>query len=191
MQHTLPRLPYGLNALEPNISAETLEFHYGKHHQAYVDNLNKLIIGTEYENMDLEEIIRKSSGPIFNNAAQFYNHTFYFEGLTADKNEASGDILKAINKNFGSFDEFKNQFSEKAKTLFGSGWVWLVKKQDGNLEIIQTKNADNPLQQNLKPLLTIDVWEHAYYLDYQNKRPDYIQTFWQVANWEKINERLV
>jgi len=190
MQHTLPQLPYAQNALEPNISARTLEFHYGKHHQAYVDNLNKLIINTEYENIGLEEIIKQADGPIFNNAAQIYNHTFYFEGLSPDVNEPADEILEIINKNFSDFNEFKNKFSEAAKTLFGSGWVWLVQKEDNSLEIVQTKNADNPLKNNLKPLLTIDVWEHAYYLDYQNKRPEYIANYFNIINWKKINERL-
>jgi len=189
MRHILPKLPYDFNALEPHISTQTLEFHYGKHHQAYVDNLNKLIIGAEFEYSSLEEIIKKALGPIFNNAAQVFNHTFYFEGLALNKS-LSGEISEAINQSFNSFNEFKEKFSEAAKTLFGSGWVWLVEKND-SLEIIQTKNADNPLQQNLKPLLTIDVWEHAYYLDYQNKRPDYIENFWKIINWEEINERLL
>ncbi len=207
MQHTLPKLQYQLNALEPHISQQTLEFHYGKHYQAYVDNLNKLIIGTEFANATLEEIIKKTEpaqadgeagkGVIFNNAAQVFNHTFYFEslspegGLIPNAGEISGEILEAINKNFESLDNFKTEFIESAKTLFGSGWVWLVKKEDGSLKIIQTKNAENPLQQNAQPLLTIDVWEHAYYLDYKNKRPDYIEAFFNIINWQKVNERLI
>lgn len=190
MSHQLPPLPYALDALEPYIKKQTLEFHYGKHHQAYVDNLNKLIAGSEFENAGLEDIIKKADSGIFNNAAQIWNHTFYFESLGADGGELAGEILDLIDKNFGNLADFKNKFFESAKTLFGSGWVWLVQKQDGSLDIMQTKNADSPVRGNLKPLLAIDVWEHAYYLDYKNNRPEYIEAWWNVVAWNKINQRI-
>ena len=191
MAFELPILPYAPTALEPYISARTIEFHYGKHHQAYVNNLNNLIKGTEFENQKLEDIIMKSSGGIFNNAAQIWNHTFYWKSLAPNAGgEPSGAIAEAINKSFGSFAQFKEKFSAASATLFGSGWAWLVKKQDGSLDIIQESNAGNPLTKGLIPLLTCDVWEHAYYLDYQNKRPDYIAAFWSLVNWKEVEERL-
>lgn len=190
MAFELPGLPYDYEALEPIISKRTLEFHHDKHHAAYVNNLNNLIKGTEFENANLIDIILKSDGGIFNNAAQVYNHTFYFDQFGKDKlKQPKGQLAEAINTTFGSFDEFKEKFSAAAKTLFGSGWAWLVKKSDGSLEIIQTSNAANPLTQDLIPILTCDVWEHAYYLDYQNKRPDYVTSFWDILDWEIISGR--
>ena len=172
MEHTLPPLPYAKNALEPTISAETLEYHYGKHHQAYVTNLNNLIKGTEFENSPLEDIIVKSSGGIFNNAAQVWNHTFYWNCLTPNGSGApSGELAAAIDKAFGSLEDFKKQFSQKAVTTFGSGWAWLVKNQDGSLSIESTSNADTPMTKGQKALLTCVVWEHAYIVDYRNARP--------------------
>lgn len=189
MAFSLPELPFEKDALEPVISAKTIEFHYGKHHNAYVNNLNKLIEGTAFENQSLEEIIKTSEGGIFNNAAQVYNHTFYWESLAADKKQIPEDLLHAIVENFGSFDSFKEEFIKTAATHFGSGWAWLVKTSEGKLQITATANAANPLLQGFVPLLTCDVWEHAYYLDYQNRRPDYINAFWNVINWEKVFER--
>lgn len=190
MAFELPKLPYAPTALEPYISARTIEFHYGKHHQAYVNNLNNLVKGTEFENVSLADIIKKASGGIFNNAAQIWNHTFYWEGLAPNTGrEPSGVIAEAINKSFGSFTQFREKFSAAAASLFGSGWVWLVKKSDGALDILQESNAGNPLTKGLLPLLTCDVWEHAYYLDYQNKRPDYIAAFWNLVNWKEVEKR--
>ena len=187
MEHTLPPLPYAKNALEPTISAETLEYHYGKHHQAYVTNLNNLIKGTEFENSPLEDIIVKSSGGIFNNAAQVWNHTFYWNCLTPNGSGApSGELATAIDKAFGSFEDFKKQFSQKAVTTFGSGWAWLVKNQDGSLSIESTSNADTPMTKGQKALLTCDVWEHAYYVDYRNARPKYVEEFWKLVNWDFV-----
>ncbi len=190
MPFKLPKLPFAYNALEPVISKQTLEYHHDKHHAAYVNNLNNLIVGTEFENADLLTIITKADGGIFNNAAQVWNHTFYFDQFGKNKIEKlSGQLLVAINASFGSFDEFKEKFSTAAKTLFGAGWVWLVKKPNGSLDIIQTSNAANPVTDGLIPILTCDVWEHAYYLDYQNKRPDYIENFWSIIDWEIISGR--
>jgi Fe-Mn family superoxide dismutase len=191
MVHELPKLPYSLNALEPFISQRTMEFHYGKHHQAYVTNLNKLVVGTEYENASLEDIIRKASGGIFNNGAQVWNHTFYWNCMKPNGGgEPKGQLLEALLKDFGSFAEFKEKFSTAAATLFGSGWAWLVKKPDGTLEITQESNAGNPIRSNTKPLLTCDVWEHAYYLDKQNLRPGYITDFWNLIDWDAVGGRL-
>jgi len=191
MVHELPKLPYALDALEPYISKRTLEFHYGKHHQAYVNNLNKLIIGTEFENKSLEDIIRKASGGVFNNGAQVWNHTFYWHCMKPrGGGEPGGALAVAIQKNFGSFSEFKEKFSSAAATLFGSGWAWLIKKSDGSLEIIQESNAGNPLKNGAMPVLTCDVWEHAYYLDKQNARPDYIADFWKLIDWGAVAGRL-
>lgn len=191
MKFNLPQLPYALDALAPHIQKQTLEFHYGKHHQAYVNNLNGLIEGTRYADMELEEIIRSADGGIFNNAAQVWNHTFYFMQFAPNgKNEPDGKLADAIKTYFGSFAEFQEKFSKAAATLFGSGWAWLAEMADGKLEIIQTGNAETPIKKGLKPILTCDVWEHAYYLDYQNKRPDYIKAFWEVLDWEKISARL-
>jgi superoxide dismutase, Fe-Mn family len=190
MTFKLPELPYTLDALEPNISKKTLEFHYGKHHQTYVTNLNNLIAGTEFEQADLETIVKNADGGIFNNGAQVWNHTFYFMSLSPNGGGAPGGALAdAINRDFASFEKFKEAFSQAAATLFGSGWAWLVKKADGSLEIIKESNAGNPVRNGLTPILTCDVWEHAYYLDYQNKRPDYIKGFWEVIDWKVVGER--
>lgn len=187
---TLPAFPFAQDALEPHISKTTIEFHYGKHHQTYVDNLNKLIIGTEFENSTLEEIVLKSSGGIFNNAAQVWNHTFYWNCLTPKSNlKPEGKLLDAIEKEFGSYDQFKEKFTNAAVTLFGSGWAWLVKDKDGKLEIVQTSNAENPMRQDKTPLLVCDVWEHAYYIDKQNRRPAYLESFWNLVDWKKVEER--
>jgi len=191
MIHELPKLPYALDGLEPYISKRTLEFHYGKHHQAYVNNLNRLIPGTGFENTSLEEIVCSASGGIFNNGAQVWNHTFYWNCMKPNGGgEPQGSLLKAILKNFGSFSDFKGKFSSAAATLFGSGWAWLVRKPDGSLDIVQESNAGNPLRSGLIPLLTVDVWEHAYYLDKMNARPDYITDFWKVVDWEAVATRL-
>lgn len=190
MAFELPKLPYAHDALEPVISKQTLEFHHDKHHAAYVNNLNNLIIGTEFENADIVEIILKSTGGIFNNAAQVWNHTFYFDQFGKAKAKMpKGNLMDAINASFGSFDEFKEKFSTAAKTLFGSGWAWLIKKTNGSLEIVQTSNAANPITEGLIPILTCDVWEHAYYLDYQNKRPDYVNNFWNIIDWDIVSGR--
>jgi Fe-Mn family superoxide dismutase len=190
MAFELPRLPYKTDALVPFISAETLEFHYGKHHQAYVNNLNGLVPGTEYENSDLESIIKKAEGPVFNNAAQVWNHTFYFESFSkTGKKLPSGPLADEINRSFGSFESFRELFTKSAATLFGSGWAWLAKKDDGTLQILQESNAGNPLRKGLKPLLTCDMWEHAYYIDYRNRRPDYIKSFWEIIDWDIISMR--
>lgn len=189
MTHELPPLPYAKNALEPYISAETLEYHYGKHHQAYVTNLNNLIVGTEFENLPLEDIIRKSSGGIFNNAAQVWNHTFYWNGLKPNGGgEPSGTLAEAINRTFGSFAKFKEEFSKCAVTTFGSGWAWLVKNADDSLALVSTGNAGCPLTTGQTPLLTCDVWEHAYYIDYRNARPKYVEEFWNLVNWEFVEK---
>ncbi len=190
MAFELPKLPYGLDELAPVIDKQTMEFHYGKHHQAYVTNLNNLVPGTQFEKASLEDIILGADGPIFNNGAQVWNHTFYFESFKPKGGgEPQGALATAIVAQYGSFAEFKEQFSKAAATLFGSGWAWLVKKQDGKLEIVQEGNAGNPLRRGLTPLLTCDVWEHAYYLGYQNRRPDYIKDFWNLLNWELISSR--
>lgn len=186
----LPKLPYEINALEPIISQKTIEFHYGKHHQAYVNNLNNLIKDTVYEQQNLEQIILSSEGGIFNNAAQVWNHTFYFFQFTSGgKGSPSSQLLKAIEKQWHTIDEFKKEFNSSAVALFGSGWVWLVINKDGNLEIVKESNAGNPMTKGLKPILTFDVWEHAYYLDYQNRRPDYLNALWNIINWDEINNR--
>jgi Fe-Mn family superoxide dismutase len=191
MTHELPALPYAPNALEPVISAKTIEFHYGKHHQAYVTNLNKLIAGTEFEAAGLEAIIMKATGGIFNNAAQVWNHTFYWNCLKPGGSAApSGKLATAITEAFGSFEAFKEQFTTAATTLFGSGWAWLVKDAAGKLKIVQESNAGNPMKSGLTPLFTMDVWEHAYYLDYQNRRPDYIAALWTLVDWDAVAARL-
>lgn len=191
MEHKLPALPYSQEALEPIISRETLEYHYGKHHQAYVTNLNKLIAGTEFENLSLEQIILKSNGAIFNNAAQIFNHTFYWNCMTPDAGgEPSGKLAEAINQAFGSLAVFKEKFTQTAVGTFGSGWAWLVKDKDGQLEIVSTSNAGNPLTEGKKPLLTCDVWEHAYYIDYRNARPSYVEKFWDLVNWDFVASNL-
>lgn len=189
MAHVLPKLPYAISALQPIISQETLEYHYGKHHQAYVNNLNNLIKETAFANMSLEETILQSSGGIFNNAAQIWNHTFYWNCLTPHSTrEPSGKLADAIIKTFGSFDEFKKRFSQTSIATFGSGWGWLVKNTQGELEIVSTSNADTPMTQKQKALLTCDVWEHAYYIDYRNARPTYVEKFWDIVNWDFVAE---
>jgi len=187
MEHKLPELPYALDALAPALSKETLEFHYGKHHQTYVTNLNNLIKGTEFENASLEEIIKKSSGGIFNNAAQIWNHTFYWFGLSPNgSGEPTGALADAIKAKWGSFEDFKKAFTQTAVGTFGSGWAWLVKNADGSLELVSTSNAATPLTTDKKPLLTCDVWEHAYYIDYRNSRPNYLESFWKLVNWDFV-----
>ncbi len=191
MQHELPALPYEKNALQPHISAETLDFHYGKHHQTYVTNLNKLIPGTEFENMALEDIIKKASGGTFNNAAQVWNHTFYWNCLSpAGRGEPSGGLADAIKQAFGSFDAFKEKFGTSAATNFGSGWTWLVKSPSGGVEIVNTSNAGTPMTDGNTALLTCDVWEHAYYIDYRNARPKYVEAFWNLVNWDFVSKNL-
>lgn len=185
MEHKLPALPYAMDALAPHISKETLEYHYGKHHQTYVTNLNNLIKGTEFENATLEEIIKKSSAGIFNNAAQIWNHTFYWNSLKPNGGGVpNGKLAAAINAKWGSVDAFKEAFTKSCVGNFGSGWTWLVKKADGSLDIVNTSNAATPLTTADKPLLTCDVWEHAYYIDYRNARPKYVEAFWNLVNWD-------
>ena len=187
MNHELPVLPYDRDALAPVISAETLDYHYGKHHQTYVTNLNNLITGTEYESSSLEDIIRSADGGIFNNAAQVWNHTFYWNCLSpTGGGEPSGSLADAITTRFGSFDAFRETFIKSATTNFGSGWTWLVKSAEGELDIVNTSNAANPMTDGLIPLMTIDVWEHAYYIDYRNARPKYLDEIWKIINWEFI-----
>lgn len=189
MAHELPKLPYAMDALAPHISAETLEFHYGKHHQTYVTNLNKLIAGTEFESASLEDIIMKASGGIFNNAAQVWNHTFYWNCLSPKGGgEPKGALADAIKKAFGGFADFKEKFSASAAGNFGSGWTWLVKNAQGGVEIVNTSNAGNPMTNKQKPLMTCDVWEHAYYIDYRNARPKYVEAFWNLVNWDFVSK---
>jgi len=188
---TLPELPFGLDALEPHISKRTVEFHYTKHHKGYVDKLNGMIEGTSFGAMSLEEIVKNSEGGMFNNAAQVWNHTFYWEGLTpGGAKEPKGYLAELINKSFGSFEKFKEEFETLSVGLFGSGWSWLV-AENGELKIITTSNAQTPITTDAKPLFTCDVWEHAYYLDYQNRRPEYLANFWNLLNWDVVEERLV
>jgi len=190
MKFSLPELPYAHNALDPIISEKTIDFHYGKHHQAYVNNLNGLIEGTEYENLDLSSIVKKSEGPIFNNAAQIWNHNFYFLSLTPGSGTAPGEKLaKAIDTAFGSLDAFKTEFNKASVSVFGSGWGWLVKDADGKLSIVKESNAGNPITRGLTPLITFDVWEHAYYLDYQNRRADYVAALWDLVDWNVVSAR--
>ena len=187
MEHKLPELPYSLDALQPHISKETLEYHYGKHHQTYVTNLNNLINGTEFADLNLEDIVRKSSGGIFNNAAQVWNHSFYWNCLSPNGGGApTGALAAAIDEAFGSLDAFKEKFSQTAITTFGSGWGWLVKNANGKLELVSTSNAGNPMTNGQAPLLTCDVWEHAYYIDYRNARPKYVESFWALVNWDFV-----
>jgi len=188
MEHTLPKLPYAMDALAPHISKETLEYHYGKHHQTYITNLNNLIKGNEFETMTLEQIVQKSTGAIFNNAAQVWNHTFYWYCLTPNKTAPSGALSEAINKKWGSFEEFKRAFTQVAIGTFGSGWAWLVKTANGDLDLVSTSNAATPLTTDNKPLLTCDVWEHAYYIDYRNSRPNYLEGFFALVNWDFVAE---
>jgi len=185
MTFELPALPYAKNELVPHISEETIEYHYGKHHQTYVTNLNNLIPGTEFDGLTLEEIIVKSSGPIFNNAAQVWNHTFYWNSLAPKGGGLpTGALANAINTTFGSYEKFKEEFTKCAVTTFGSGWAWLVKNTDGSLALVSTSNAGCPLTTGQIPLLTCDVWEHAYYIDYRNARPSYLEAFWALVNWD-------
>ncbi len=189
MEHKLPELPYAQNALEPHMSAETLEYHYGKHHATYITNLNNLIKGTEFEDMSLEDIVKKSSGGIFNNSAQIWNHSFFWNCLSPNGGGApTGALADAINQAFGSFDEFKQKFSQTAVTLFGSGWAWLVKKPDGSLALEARGNAGTPMTDGSTALLTCDVWEHAYYIDYRNARPKFVEAFWNLVNWDFVNQ---
>ena len=186
MAFELPALPYARDALAPHISEETLDYHYGKHHNTYVTKLNGLVPGTEFEGKSLEEIVRSSSGPVFNNAAQIWNHTFYWHSLSPNGGgKPSGQLAEAINTSFGSFENFQKKFDDMAINNFGSSWTWLVKKADGSLDIVNTSNAATPLTDpDLTPLLTVDLWEHAYYIDYRNVRPDYLNAFWALVNWE-------
>ncbi|MCL7423133.1 MAG: superoxide dismutase [Fe] [Methylobacter sp.] len=191
MAFELPALPYAKDALAPHISAETLEYHYGKHHQTYVTNLNNLIPGTEFEGLSLEEIVVKSSGGIFNNAAQVWNHTFYWNCLTPNGGgQPTGALADAIDASFGSFEKFKEEFTKCAVTTFGSGWAWLVKNADGSLALVSTSNAGCPLTTGQTPLMTCDVWEHAYYIDYRNARPTYLEHFWSLVNWDFVSKNL-
>jgi Fe-Mn family superoxide dismutase len=191
MAFELPALPYGDDALAPHISSETIAYHYGKHHRTYVDNLNKLVAGTEFEGRSLEEIVRSSEGGVFNNAAQVWNHTFYWNGLGPDGGgEPTGDLADLITTAFGSFAAFREQFTKAAATHFGSGWAWLVQKPREGLAIVTTGNADTPLTHPCTPLMTCDVWEHAYYIDYRNARPEYLEHFWQLVNWDFVAANL-
>ena len=188
MAFELPPLPYEMNALEPHISQETLEYHYGKHHKAYVDKLNGLIPGTEFEDKSLEDIVCSSDGGIFNNAAQIWNHTFYWHCMGPDcGGEPTGALLDGIRNTFETFEDFKEQFSTACATLFGSGWVWLVKDKNGKIEIVKSPNAGNPMTEGKTPLLTCDVWEHAYYIDTRNARPKYVENFWNLVNWDFVS----
>lgn len=189
MVHEMPKLPYAMDALTPSMSIETLEYHYGKHLQAYVDNLNRLIPATVYETMSLDDIVLQADGAVFNNAAQAWNHTFFFESLTPTAKAVPGELEKLLVENFGSLDAFKEQFVKAAASLFGSGWVWLVKDGQNRLSVVSESNAGNPMKKGLKPLLVIDVWEHAYYIDYRNRRADYINAFWKLVDWDKVSER--
>jgi len=191
MSFTLPDLPYAKDALEPHISAETLEYHYGKHHKTYVDKLNGLVEGTENADKPLEEIIRNSSGGLFNNAAQVWNHTFYWNCMSPDGGgEPSGKLAEAIERDFGSVDQLKEKFNETAVGNFASGWTWLVQNTDGSLALVNTDDAETPLTGDARPLLTCDVWEHAYYIDYRNARPKYLDAFWHLVNWDFVASQM-
>lgn len=191
MAFELPELPYAKNALVPHISEETLDFHYGKHHQTYVDKLNGLVPGSEYEGKGLEEIIQSASGPVFNNAAQIWNHTFYWHCLSPNGGGApTGAVAAAIDEAFGSFEDFKAKFTDKAINNFGSSWTWLVKDASGKLDIVNTSNAGTPMTDGLTALLTVDLWEHAYYIDFRNARPKYMEAFWSLVNWDFVNQNL-
>ncbi|WP_338158141.1 superoxide dismutase [uncultured Phocaeicola sp.] len=189
MTHTMPELPYPMEALAPHMSKETLDYHYGKHLQTYVDNLNKLIPGTPYENSTLEEMVCKAEGPVFNNAAQAWNHTFFFQSLTPAQAEMPASLQEALTRDFGSVEAFKEAFTKSAVGLFGSGWAWLVADAQGKLSIKAESNAGNPLRQGLKPVLVVDVWEHAYYIDYRNRRAAFVEAFWKLVDWEKVAAR--
>lgn len=188
MKHELMKLPYEYDALEPFMSKETLLFHHDKHHQTYVNKLNELIIGTEFENMSLVEIIKKSDGAIYNNAAQIYNHDFFWHSLNPFNSNLSPEFEDAVSKNYGPFEDLKNEFISKATTHFGSGWVWLVVDEMGKLKVVTTSNADTPVTEGLHPLLVCDVWEHAYYIDYRNARPAYLDNFWKLINWNFVSQ---
>jgi superoxide dismutase, Fe-Mn family len=191
MSFSLPQLPYAMDALSPHISKETLEFHYGKHHKTYLDKLNAGVLGKPEEKKSLEELVLSTSGPLFNSAAQVWNHTFYWNCLSPNGGgQPKGAMADAIKKNFGSWEDFKKKFTEASVTLFGSGWAWLSKAGDGSISIVQTKDADTPLTKGQKPLLTCDVWEHAYYIDYRNARPKYLEAFWNLVNWEFVEKQL-
>lgn len=191
MEHKLPELPYTKDALQPHLSAETLDFHYSKHHNAYVTKLNDLIKGTPFAEMSLEEIITKADGAIFNNAAQNWNHTFYWHCLAPNGGGApQGKLAEMINKKWGDFDKFKEEFTKSATSNFGSGWTWLVANKQNEIEIYNTSNAQTPMTAGLRALLTIDIWEHAYYIDYRNGRPNYINAFWNLVNWNFVNKNL-
>ena len=190
MMHQMPKLPYEMEALAPLMSKETFDFHYGKHLQTYVNNLNKLIVGTPYENLELKQIVCQADGGIYNNAAQTWNHTFFFQLLTPKQPSLPDDLAGLLTRDFGSVDQFKEDFTKAALGLFGSGWVWLVLGKDGKLSLLPTPNAGNPLKDGLKPLLVIDVWEHAYYIDYRNNRAAFIEAFWKLVNWEKVADLL-
>ena len=190
MTYTQPQLPYSSDSLAPAISQETIDFHYGKHEKAYIDNLNKLIKGTEFEDEALEEVIRRADGVLYNNAAQAWNHIFYFFSFSPDGGgEPSGELGEAIRRDFGSFENFKEEFEKAGVSLFGSGWVWLSRDDDGKLFITQEPNAGNPLRKGLTPILTFDVWEHAYYLDYQNRRADALKSLWDIVDWDMVEAR--
>jgi Fe-Mn family superoxide dismutase len=192
MEHKLPELPYAFDALTPHVSKETLEFHYGKHHQTYITNLNNLIKGTKFEDLSLEDIVKQSEGGVFNNAAQVWNHTFYWFGFSPvsdiQSHTLSNELATAINSKWGSFDAFKAEFTKVAIGTFGSGWAWLVKTPSGELDLVSTSNAQTPLTTVNKPLLTCDVWEHAYYIDYRNARPKYLENFWELVNWKFVSD---
>lgn len=190
MKFENPVLPYANNALEPVISQKTIEFHWGKHVNAYLSNLNNLVPGTPFEDATLEEIVKKSDGGIYNNGAQVWNHIFYFNSFSAKRNtQPSEKLMQAIKDSFGDFDSFKKEFDSQATSIFGSGWMWLVKDENGKLSLIKASNADNPIRQNLMPVFVADVWEHAYYLDYQNRRPDHLSSLWDIVDWDIISKR--
>lgn len=190
MKYTQPNLPYSNDALAPVISAETVDYHYGKHEKAYIENLNRLIVGTEFEDMELEDIIRHAKGALFNNASQAWNHIFYFFSLSPDGGgKPEGELAKAIDAQFGSFEKFKEAFEDAGVRLFGSGWVWLSRDDNGKLLITQESNAGNPMTSGLTPLLTFDVWEHAYYLDYKNLRAGYLKSLWDIVDWDMVESR--
>ncbi len=190
MTHQKPQLPYAADALAPIMSQETLDYHYGKHLQTYVDNLNRLIENTPYDGMVLDEIVKSSDGAIFNNAAQAWNHIFFFDTLSPQRKDIPASLVDVLNRDFGSIETFKDQFSKAAVSLFGSGWVWLSADKQGHLSLDAMNNAGTPLAKNLRPLLTIDVWEHAYYIDYRNRRADYVKAFWSLVDWDEVAGRL-
>ncbi len=190
MAFTLPELPYARDALEPHMSKETLDFHYGKHHQTYVDKANGLVSGTENENKSLEELIRTASGPLFNNVAQIWNHSFFWNCLAPNASGPNATVSAALTEAFGSVDAFKEKFTASAVNNFGSGWTWLVRTADGKLDIVNTSNAGNPMTDGHTPLLTVDVWEHAYYIDYRNARPKFLEAFWALCNWDFVAQNL-